>query len=336
MKILRKVFLLIFTILVLGSCVKDKVPPPVDEVKEKELEKERYPKIEFEQTVYDFGEADQHSQVKYVYKYRNVGDADLQLISVRPTCGCTVPKWSKEPTPPGGKGEIEIVYNTENDHYRISKLIKVETNDPIRKTVNLEIAGIVRGYLVVQPSNGVNFGNVESGYKFTRKVKISPDRASELKIKKIDKVNGDFFSFITKEQKDRIGNEDKDVLMIEVSLNPGYIGPQRGELIVETEHEQIPKITIQVVANIRSKIHLTRNRINLFFQNQEFLYENIFIFSTEKMKITEASNQNTNIKIKLVELEKERLYSIPVWVNLKKADWQDQNDVIVIKTNLSE
>ena len=32
----------------------------------------------------------------------NDGDAPLRLVSVRPSCGCTSPEWTKEPVAPGG------------------------------------------------------------------------------------------------------------------------------------------------------------------------------------------------------------------------------------------
>ncbi len=339
MKIKNYFYLFLLFLFILASCTKEKEPPPIKEdIKvSSEIKKETpegTPKIEFEQTVFDFGEADQHTKVTHVFKFKNTGNADLKLVNVRPTCGCTVPKWSRDPVPPGGTGEIEIVYNTENDINRISKMIKIETNEPEKKITTLEIRGNVRGYLVVLPNNGINFGNVESGYKFARKVKIYPDRADSLKIKQVTKTNGDFFDFKTNIQKDRINNVDKDVMMIEVTLKSGYIGPQRGEIIVETEHTQAPRLSIQITANIKSKITLSRNKVNLFFQNQDFVHENIFISSSEQVKIKGVKVKNNLIRTKLSELESGRLYSLAVWADLKKNDWKNIQDEIIIQTSL--
>lgn len=70
------------------------------------------PKFKFEHENYDFGVVVQGEKVSYVYKFTNEGGADLIVTNVKASCGCTVPRWDKEPIKPGGTGEIEMVFDS--------------------------------------------------------------------------------------------------------------------------------------------------------------------------------------------------------------------------------
>jgi len=48
------------------------------------------PKIQFEQTVYDFGATSQVAAVSGVFKFKNTGDAVLKVQPLKPSCGCTI------------------------------------------------------------------------------------------------------------------------------------------------------------------------------------------------------------------------------------------------------
>ena len=70
------------------------------------------PVIEFENDSYDFGTVNQGEVVKYTFKFRNSGNADLIIRNVKPSCGCTTPTWTSEAVKPGRSGEIQVQFNT--------------------------------------------------------------------------------------------------------------------------------------------------------------------------------------------------------------------------------
>lgn len=80
------------------------------------------------QNVHDFGTIIQGEKVSHIYKFKNTGKSDLIVSSVRASCGCTVPTYSKEPVKPGGEGEIEIVFDSSGRSGRQHKTITVLTN----------------------------------------------------------------------------------------------------------------------------------------------------------------------------------------------------------------
>lgn len=83
--------------------------------------------ITFEKLEHDYGEVKQNGNGVCEFKYTNTGSVPLILIKVRSSCGCTVPKWSKEPLMPGQSASITVKYNTSSVG-PINKSITVESN----------------------------------------------------------------------------------------------------------------------------------------------------------------------------------------------------------------
>lgn len=64
----------------------------------------------FSEMDHDFGKINQDSENKKVFTFTNTGTEPLVIESAKGSCGCTVPKYPKEPIAPGKTGEIEVVY----------------------------------------------------------------------------------------------------------------------------------------------------------------------------------------------------------------------------------
>lgn len=70
------------------------------------------PEMTFEATEIDYGEIEQGSEPLRVFNFTNTGTEPLQVKHAKGSCGCTVPKWPKEPIFPGESGTIEVRYDT--------------------------------------------------------------------------------------------------------------------------------------------------------------------------------------------------------------------------------
>jgi hypothetical protein len=86
------------------------------------------PKIQFEKVEHDFGILMQGEKVTYTFKFKNIGKQDLIVKEATASCGCTVPKFTSEPVPPGEQGEIEVIFNSSNRSGRQVKTLTVWTN----------------------------------------------------------------------------------------------------------------------------------------------------------------------------------------------------------------
>src|SRR6056297_1362333 len=69
----------------------------------------------FDQLEHDYGTFKESEGVQTAtFKFTNEGTVPLIINNVRASCGCTVPKWTREPVPPEGEGEIQVSYNPKN------------------------------------------------------------------------------------------------------------------------------------------------------------------------------------------------------------------------------
>ncbi len=86
--------------------------------------------IKFDKLTYDFGKFSEKDPIKTCkFTFTNVGEQPLVINQAVASCGCTVPKYTKEPIQPGAKGEIEVTYNGRGKvlgHFK--KSITVRTN----------------------------------------------------------------------------------------------------------------------------------------------------------------------------------------------------------------
>lgn len=98
--------------------------------------------LEFSEKSFEFGDIVQGDSVKHVFKFINKGNAPLMLKEVLTTCGCTVPKFSKDPVMPGKEGEILVKFNSEGKEGRLTKVITIlsnATNNPARINIVVNV-----------------------------------------------------------------------------------------------------------------------------------------------------------------------------------------------------
>ena len=99
--------------------------------------------ITFKKTTHDFGKINEaDGRVTTTFSFSNDGDAPLVLSNVRASCGCTTPKWTREPIEPGQTGEITVTYNPAGRPGRFQKTVTV-TSNTAQATTKLYIKGEV-------------------------------------------------------------------------------------------------------------------------------------------------------------------------------------------------
>ncbi len=100
-------------------------------------------KITFEETNHNFGSFMEAAGVQSTtFKFKNTGTAPLILNNVKASCGCTTPKYTRDPIAPNGSGEIMVSYNPANRPGVFTKTVTVTSNAE-NSTVVLTISGSV-------------------------------------------------------------------------------------------------------------------------------------------------------------------------------------------------
>lgn len=86
------------------------------------------PVIEFDNTTFDFGKIQEGAKVTHIYQVKNTGQAPLIIQNAQPSCGCTVPEWTKTPIPVGGSGFVKAEFDSKGKTGIQDKSITVTAN----------------------------------------------------------------------------------------------------------------------------------------------------------------------------------------------------------------
>lgn len=84
--------------------------------------------MEFEEQRFNFGTVTEGEKVSHTYTFTNTGDEPLILSNARGSCGCTVPKWPREPIAPGESAEMVVEFNTANKRGNRSQKVTITAN----------------------------------------------------------------------------------------------------------------------------------------------------------------------------------------------------------------
>lgn len=102
------------------------------------------PAVEFAEPAHDFGTiAEDGGNVSYEFGFTNTGDAPLLIVNATASCGCTMPKFPKQPIAPGKSGKVKVTYNPKGRPGEFDKTVTVRTNVKKQKKVTLKIKGFV-------------------------------------------------------------------------------------------------------------------------------------------------------------------------------------------------
>jgi thiol-disulfide isomerase/thioredoxin len=129
-------------------------PKPIVTHKDREqLLKEQgpNPKVEFSEANHDFGELWVGGQLKHSFEVKNVGEKPLNILNVKPSCGCTLAGKYDKVIAPGATGQIPVSVDSAKLFGTFKKTIRVTTDDPLNQNATLSVAGLVKHYVTVTP-----------------------------------------------------------------------------------------------------------------------------------------------------------------------------------------
>lgn len=102
------------------------------------------PEIKFEEDEFDFGKITQGEVVSHDFKFKNIGNVHLIISGASGSCGCTVPKWPKEPIKPGEEGKLNVVFSSEGKKGLMEKTVTVVTNcEPSTRLIRIKAEVVV-------------------------------------------------------------------------------------------------------------------------------------------------------------------------------------------------
>lgn len=109
--------------------------------------------INFPNKDHDFGTIKEGAVVEHTFAFTNNGEVPLIISNAQPSCGCTVPDWTKEPIPVGGTGFVKAKFDSNGKPNLQQKTITVTANTFPKQTV-LKFKAMVTPKLQEPPADG--------------------------------------------------------------------------------------------------------------------------------------------------------------------------------------
>ena len=142
---------------------------------------EAKPKIKLDHLVHDFKEVSPTSELDAVFNITNTGNAPLEIIDIKTSCGCTVPSIGKRLLDPGESTVFKVHLRPPNVAGLVDKKVTIKTNDPAIPTIVVSLLANVVLELSIEPQF-VRFENVLRSDQATRDIVLVPKDAEKFKI----------------------------------------------------------------------------------------------------------------------------------------------------------
>lgn len=136
------------------------------------------PQIRFTEELFDFGTVDQGQKVVHIFKFRNAGNAPLEISEVTSSCGCTATMLSDRKLAPGQTGEVRAEFDSEKYLDQVQIFLHLFTNDPRRRQATVLLQGKVAAFVRTQPRE-LDLGLVPEGKQARGTIRIEAVRPGE-------------------------------------------------------------------------------------------------------------------------------------------------------------
>jgi hypothetical protein len=282
------------------------------------------PKATIAEPLKDVGTVSKGDKIVHDFVIKNEGDADLQITSVQPACGCTVADFDKV-IKPGQTGKVHAVVDSTTFSGPISKGVSVFTNDPEHPQIELTIHAKVEPFISIKPGYAryitVQGEPLEGNIAQTL---WAPD-GTPWDITGVDSP----FPFLTvtfREAKpeERLPDAKGKQWKVEMKLsNQAKVGPLSDYVTVHTNHPKQKIVQIPVSGFVRPVVAATPpnadfGKIELKEPLRKAL--NIRNFATEPIKVTSVDpTLPKGIETKLETLEEGREYQVRIVLNPELA-----------------
>jgi hypothetical protein len=290
------------------------------------------PQIKFDQTTHDFGRVAMGQVVEHAFTFTNTGTGPLEILNVKPSCGCTQAGTHDRVVLPGARGRIPLRVSTTNLNGPTDKSITVTSNSAEDASLVLHIKGTVWRPMECIPAT-VGFGRLSGAAAASstavRKATLKNNASVAARPKVLRSTNASFRTELST-------LEEGKKYELSVSLHPPYqAGVTTGSVEIETGLADFPRLEVPVSVYLTADVEVFPNRLALPGQRKANLERQFTVInnSGRPMNITDLSCTGTALKARLEETKAGQTYRIVLSI---PADYQipAQGDAIRFKTDL--
>jgi Protein of unknown function (DUF1573) len=209
----------------------------------------------FAETSHDFGTVARGADTVYKFPVKNIYKQDIELVSVRSSCGCTSPSLEHKLIKTGETGYVVAKFNTRtfDGVHGATLTVDVQWNDngTIRSgEQQLRVDGDIRSDVVFQPG-AIKFENIDQGAQAEQQVRVTYAGRSDWRITDVRGASDDLEVELTETGRQG-GRVSYDLLVRMKDTAPaGYFNEQ---LVLVTNDGSNPRIPLQVDGRVVPQI----------------------------------------------------------------------------------
>lgn len=222
------------------------------------------PKLVCDEPLKDFGTVVKGEEVFHTFEIKNEGNANLTILDVRSSCGCTIAEADKV-IKPGQIGKVKIKLETKDFKGPITKDITIVSNDPENPQLKLFLKAIIKPIVEVLPDANLRFVKLKRDVGKVQRLIVTEEENFEFKILKYESSKPFIkFEYIPAPQ-DKINPQYKNKQYeITVFIGPeAPVGMLNEKVFVYTNSKLVPKVELKILGLVRPEIMVTPPKLEM-------------------------------------------------------------------------
>lgn len=306
-------------------------PEPIPTV---QLKPGELPQIKFDEPIFDFGRVPSGKDVLHDYWFTNTGTGPLEILLIKPSCGCTTTGDFDRVVQPGRKGRIPIKVATNHASGTLMKMVTVMTNvAPPGNSTLLSIRGEIWKAVQANPA-ALYFGQLVVGDDANRTIVQSTEIAT---------AGG----AVMTPGKPRTSNPAFQPELIEVERGTKYklaitatppfrIGNNHATIDISTGVAEVPTLQVQCTLLVSPELEVSPDRLMVPAAGAS-AKRPIQIRNNGKtlMQLSNAVCSNPAVYVQLREIQPGRAWTVMVDIPAGYRRAAPEGDVVTIDTDQS-
>jgi len=262
----RIIFMALALAVSAGSLLAEEAAKPAAKAEAAPAVAAAAPRLTVVEPVKDFGVVAKGDKLEWAFMIKNTGDADLNIASAKPGCGCTVASFDKV-IKPGETGKVTATVDTTNFAGPIAKTVSVESNDPSTPAATLTIHATIKPYVEAAPVGFVRYSMLQ-GESQSQTITLYSEEDEPFEITKIE-VPSDYVKVTpTKiaDEKQRVaaGKQGQNQYKLDIAVGgpDAKVGPLADKIHIITNSKHQPDYYVSVTGVIRPTVRLDAYAVN--------------------------------------------------------------------------
>jgi hypothetical protein len=216
------------------------------------------PQLSVAQPSHDFGKVTEGQRLQHTFQIMNSGDADLAVITVEPSCGCTTTGDWPHRLSPGQTGMIPVTVDTTHFSGPITKTITIVTNTPGTPTMVLSLDATISTPISIA-NTSLLFPAVEDPNETaTRATTIRAEVADTLRLTDLQSDSPLFAPQL------REVIPGKEYELVVKTVPPLPEGTQAGRITLHTSNKEMPVLSINAVVTVLPALQIAPSAFTFY------------------------------------------------------------------------